>query len=564
MDMRMPPGWDGLTTLERIFRVDPDIEAVICTAYSDHDWGSIAKRLGRSSRLLILKKPYDPIEVQQLADTLTHKWQLRQQDQAEKIEQLERSRADLQAIVDGSRAMISLSERDGTFRLVNNSFCERLGRPREALVGQRAAEIFGAEVATTLRDREASAWSSAEVLEHEEHDPRLPNHDLLVSRFTIGGPTPDALCTIINDLTPHKALERRLFEAQKLETIGRLAGGIAHDYNNQLMVILNYLDIVLDIVDDPDVRMMLLEVSNAGHRAAELTGQLLAFSRRRAHRAEVIDLNDVVDATWKVLDRMLGDAYEVERELGDNLPPVLADSDQLKQVLLNLCVNARDAMDSGGTITIRTTWVASPEGERVALLVSDTGVGIDPDALPRIWEPLYTTKRLKNSGLGLATVREIVTAAGGSITVESRVGRGTTFTILLPVAAEAARPQRPRPHVLDGSERVLVVDDDDKVAEISASMLQAKGYKVTASCSARAALEKLGNGDRYELLITDIDMPMMNGFELAAEAKRRVPDLAVMYMSGAVLEDPESNVDVLLKPFSAPQLLERVRVALGS
>ncbi len=387
----------------------------------------------------------------------------------------------------------------------------------------------------------------------------------------------------VQDVTERRQLEQQLRQSQKLEAIGRLAGGIAHDFNNILTAITGYAELVLDRVDPGDpLREDCEEIRAAAERAAGLTRQLLAFSRRQMLQPRLTDLGELVGRTVGMLGRLLGEDVEIETHADPALAPVLVDPTQLEQVLLNLAVNARDAMPAGGRLTIEVAGArldagyalshAEVEpGAYVLLTVSDTGVGMDEETKTRIFEPFFTTKET-GTGLGLATVYGIVGQSGGHVFVYSEPGRGTTFKIYLPVArgeAAADDPEAPEPSRLTGSETILLVEDDDALRRLACRLLRRSGYTVLEARDAREG-ERVSREYRagIDLLVTDVVLPGETGRELAARLAAVRPGLRVLFISGYTenaiahhgVLDPD--VDLLEKPFSPEALLRRVRRSL--
>jgi PAS domain S-box-containing protein len=383
---------------------------------------------------------------------------------------------------------------------------------------------------------------------------------------------PYRLVGVIMDVTDRRRaeeerreLEERLRQSQKLDALGQLAGGVAHDFNNLLMVIAGTSQLALSKSDDPGVRDDLLEVVHAAERAAELTKQLLVFSRSQPVVARHVDLNEVVTDARRLLQRLIESTVEIHEELSDDPLPVLADKSQLEQVLLNLALNARDAMPAGGSLTIRTS-LASGRG---LISVEDTGTGIPDGVLERIFEPFFTTKESgRGTGLGLATVYGIVDAAGGEVSVSSRLGAGTVFTVSLPLGEQSddhvddEGPAREGPQ----GDRILLVDDDDHVRATTARMLLSAGCgAVLEARDGGEALELVESGADFDVLVTDLIMPRMDGVELALRLRASRPELRVLYVSGYaadVLGDEASapNSAYLPKPFSVSSL----RLSLAS
>jgi PAS domain S-box-containing protein len=388
---------------------------------------------------------------------------------------------------------------------------------------------------------------------------------------------------VAEDISEHRALESQFRQAQKMEAIGRLAGGIAHDFNNLLMVISGYSQLVLDEVrGESPTRNAVEEIQKAADRATSLTRQLLAFSRKQMLSPRVLDLNALVLDNLKMLPRLIGEDIEVVNIPGRELGHVKADPGQLEQVLLNLVVNARDAMPRGGKLTIETANVSLDEaytrshptmqpGEYVMLAISDTGSGMDQDTQSRIFEPFFTTKGPKGSGLGLSTVYGIVKQSGGYVWVYSEVGRGSTFKIYLPRVAKAELPEAAKrtTKFLRGRETVLLVEDEANLRRLVRGFLQRQGYTVIEAEDGQAALEAASHHvGPIHLLLTDVVMPDMNGRELARKLSMLHPRTRVLYMSGytenAIHHNGalETGVVFLQKPFTEEALTEKVREVL--
>jgi len=393
-------------------------------------------------------------------------------------------------------------------------------------------------------------------------------------------------CTDIHELKEAAArlqqTEAQLRQAQKMEAVGRLAGGIAHDFNNLLSVILSYTGMAVDELppDDP-LRTDLGEVIRAGERAAGLTRQLLAFSRQQVLAPQVVDLGAIVEGMKKLLERLLGEDVELVLERGESLVPIHADPGQLEQIILNLAVNARDAMPHGGRLSIETVNVQldaeDPEvepGQYVLLAVSDTGSGMGPAVLEKIFEPFFTTKEPgQGTGLGLATVFGIVKQSQGHIRVFSEPGAGTTFKVYLPGTQRAREPaptSAPTSRQLHGSETILLVEDDAQVRGVNRVILRRNGYTVLEAPNGVAALE-LGEAyaERIDLLLTDLVMPRMGGYELAERLLALRPELKVLYVSGysesaaAPRFGREPGVAFAQKPLTPDVLLRKVREVLS-
>lgn len=401
--------------------------------------------------------------------------------------------------------------------------------------------------------------------------------------------TPVRLLGTVQDITERRQLEEQLHQAQKMEAVGQLAGGVAHDFNNLLTVITSYCGILLMDADaDDPKRPDLVEINAAATRAAALTRQLLAFSRRQVLRAQLVDVNQLTEHLEKLLRRLVREDISIETVLEPDIGTVWADPGQLEQVLVNLVVNARDAMPDGGTLTIRTSacelppeLTASPEmeaaGNRCVLLeVSDTGTGMSPAVQSKIFEPFFTTKEPgQGTGLGLSTVYGIVRQSGGEILVESATGTGTSFRIYLPSrdgTADVLLADGPRAPVLPGGgETVLVVEDDPALRAVASRILRDHGYRVIEASHGGQALEICAQqADPVHLVVTDMVMPEMSGYELGQQIATRHPEVRLLFMSGytrdAVAREGMAHgaTHYLEKPFTPAVLAAKVREVLDA
>jgi two-component system, cell cycle sensor histidine kinase and response regulator CckA len=391
----------------------------------------------------------------------------------------------------------------------------------------------------------------------------------------------------IRDLTERRRLESQFRQAQKMESVGTLAGGIAHDFNNLLTVILSYSSsLSVELPAESRHQRAAEQIHQAAERGAELTRQMLAFSRQQVFQLRLVNLNDIIRNLLKMLQRIIGEHIEIKSALADDLKLVKADPGQLEQVLMNLSVNARDAMVKGGSLTLETRnvvldedfvrqHVGSSSGPQVLLTVSDTGTGMDRATLSRIFEPFFTTKEPgQGTGLGLAMVYGVVKQSGGSIWVDSEMGVGTSFKIYLPQAhgiSEVLTPKKPLNALRQGSETILLVEDDPGVRELVCAMLTSKGYTVLAAerpSDVKSLCEK--HSGSIHLLLTDMILPGVGGREIAKHVGAMRPGVKVLYMSGytddALIRDHglEESVAFLQKPFSQRSLATKVREVLDS
>ena len=390
----------------------------------------------------------------------------------------------------------------------------------------------------------------------------------------------------VTDITERKLLEEQLQQSQKMDAIGQLAGGIAHDFNNLLTTVLGYSDMALRQLSDANpVRAEILEIQKAGERAAHLTRQLLAFSRKQMFEARVVDLNALITDAAPALGRRVGDGIRVTMELEPSLGMVRADPGQIEQVIVNLAINAREAMPEGGTLTIRTQnadveaatarrHFGIAPGRYVTFRVADTGVGIDPETQKRVFEPFFSTKEKPHgSGLGLATVYGIVSQSGGQIFITSEPGRGAAFSVYLPREGSPRAARAPdRPSTLrTGTETILLVEDEEAVRNLTRRLLESGGYTVLQAASAEQALDvSKAHTGRLEMLLTDVILPGLSGPELARQLRGLRPQMRVLYVSGypddamASQGILEAGVSFLQKPFTPETLAHKVREVLDS
>ncbi len=500
------------------------------------------------------------------------------------------------------RTLIELSpdliavHQDGRFRFINHAGCEILGVSGPvAVIGRPVQEFVPPDRRDSSRRRireVVHAGSQSPVYEQRIRRADGTERTIEVVGIPIDYEGDPSVQIIARDITEQlrmneeKArLEERFHQAQKLESVGRLAGGIAHDLNNLLSPILGYGEMLLGDLSDSDARRASVsEIVGAGMRARDLVRQLLAFSRKQTLSLSPLDLNEVIARFETLLRRTIREDIAIEVHTAAGLPAVRGDIGQLEQVIMNLSVNAQDAMPDGGTLTIETSvadldedYAAAHEGATpgryVMLSVSDTGVGMDPDTQQNVFEPFFTTKaKDKGTGLGLATCYGIVKQHGGNLWVYSEKGRGTTFKVYLPISeapATAENAPLPTPPASRGGETVLLVEDEEAVRHLASTILTRQGYTVLTAESGTAALRVLENHDGpVHLLLTDVIMPEMNGRDLFARLSPHYPDLKVLFMSGYTdnviahqgVMDP--GVSFIQKPFSVQGLAARVRAVI--
>lgn len=456
-----------------------------------------------------------------------------------------------------------------------------------ALIGLRLADLADSS-SRALVSKRVERLDSGEALDVAEHrfrrlDGSGRHIDLEASSTPIPYGDGEAALTVARDITERKRLEEELRHAQRMESVGRLAGGVAHDFNNLLTIIMSYGQLLLaELQPGAIAREYAQETLEAAARAAALTRQLLTFSRKQVLQPKPVQLNAVVEGTEKLLRRLLGPDVSITVTLGADAGVVVADPTQLDQVLVNLAVNARDAMPNGGALAIETArvdatagdarWPTLAPGRYAMLAVRDTGSGMDEAVRARIFDPFFTTKEAsRGTGLGLATVYGIVTQAGGSIFVESAIGAGTRFVVFLPAQSSAADEATSVPvhaprHAPSHGARVLLAEDDEHVRMATHRMLAAAGYAVTDSADGRAALEAYDRADpRIDVIVTDMSMPEMNGRDLARTLRARGDGVPIVMVSGFVdpLDDVEiAGLSLLQKPLDGDTLIAAVEAAL--
>ena len=628
VDMRMPPGWDGVETTKRLWQASPELQIVICTAFADCSWEEVLEELQPLDRLLILKKPFDSIEVLQLAKALTEKWRLRQesklilgdlegavkhrtreleasqvaaqnmmedavqsQTRAEQTvealqrEMTEHNRAeqDLRlrsAVLDAAANEIVITHVDGTIQWVNPAFTRATGYTLEEAIGQNPRFLQSGK-----HDREFYHKLWATILRGEVWHSEIINRRKDKSLFTqasIITPVKDERGTIthfvaiMQDITEKKLLEAKFLRAQRLEGLGALAGGVAHDLNNVLAPILMCAEMLKSAAPDEHTQKLADMIQASTQRGAGMIRQILAFARGTAGDKVSMQVKHLL----KDLSRMMKDTFppniRLEQQVDENLSLVKGEPTELYQVLLNLCVNARDAMPGGGTITLSASNVRldtanallgheAPPGPYVVLAVADTGSGIPPEIQAKIFDAFFTTKEAgKGTGLGLATVKDIVTGHNGFIHLYSEVGVGTQFKIYLPAVggAEAASDTTFQALPTGHGELILVVDDEAAVREIVKATLEANGYRVVfADDGTQAVARFVEHLKDVQLLFTDMQMPHMDGIATIRALRNIRPDLRVIAASGLTAHQQALKVmglnvqGFIAKPFTAASLL---------
>ena len=582
LDISMP-GMDGFETCARL-KANPklaDVPVIFLTAHSE-----VADKMRgfNAGAVDYVTKPFQQEEIEARIRTHLELARLRRElalalaDREEVFASIVNQALDGIALVDAET---------GHFMEFNAAAHEGLGYTRDEFAKLSVMDLQEEHSPESFRQRmEATRNQGGLVFEtrHCHRDGSL--RDVRVSARLLRVRERDCLATVWTDLTEWKRLEAQLRQAQKLEAIGQLAGGVAHDFNNILAAIMMHLGMLrLRPGLDAETRDALLEVERTAQRGADLTRQMLLFGRRSALTVQPLDLNGVIEDLLKMLRRLIGENVSLRFEGGAGLPAVEANAGMLEQVLTNLVVNARDAMPRGGTITLRTQavelgvedvaqHVGRREGRFVRVDVEDVGVGMGSEVLKHLFEPFYTTKEVgKGTGLGLATVHGIVAQHGGWVEVESAVGRGTTFRVYLPASAQALAPKAQAVQATalpGGTETILLVEDNAEVRRVLGQMLRKLGYRVEEAANGPEALRAWpAVGAEVDVLFTDMVMPgSMDGRELAAQLRALKPGLKVIISSGYSTElakvrtEPEPGVFYLPKPHQMPALAAALRRCL--
>lgn len=616
VDVRMPPGWDGVETTQKIWELDRDLQVVICTAYSDYSWGEMFEKLGHSDGLVILKKPFDTVEALQFAHALTEKWWLHQQSRR-KLEELERMvigrTHELQAeVIQHTRAEEELQRKTAFLEAQVNCSIDGIlvvdKQGKKTLQNQRMTTMF--KIPQTIADNSDDAqqvrWVTDVVKDPEQFAAKVRHlyaHPDEVSRDEIDlkdGTIVDRYSSPVvgkdgeyygriwtfRDITERRQFEARLFQSQKLETVGKLAGGIAHEFNSILTAIIGQCELLSgDLSAGSPHAGNVNEISKAAGRAATLTRQLLAYGRKQFLQSDALDLNRVMTGMEEMFHHVMGGDVETRVIPGPGLQAVKADAGQIEQVIMNMAINARDAMPNRGKFILETANVSFDEesvgkypelkpGDYVMLAITDTGVGMSEEVKARVFEPFFSTKGVgQGTGLGLAACYGIVKQSGGHISVYSERGRGTTFKIYLPQIEPQTKMPVQRldtPALPRGTETVLLVEDDPALREMATTLLGRLGYRVFAAANGVEALNLRQRSDvgHIDLLFTDVVMPHMSGIELADRLRASNPYTRILFTS-AYTENAIVNqgvltkgVAMLQKPFTPSALAHKMREVL--
>jgi two-component system cell cycle sensor histidine kinase/response regulator CckA len=573
VDLRLPD-MDGFELVTRLHSLSELTQVVILTGNASVE--SAVRALREQSYDYLIK----PVQPERLLDSVGRagdRWQRRNaevamRDSEERLRRIFEHVSDALLITDETRHIID----------ANAAACELTGLRIEQLRSSSLKEVLPDAMTTLPHEGPSSTLS----IRQGERRLRGPDGAVRIVDVRETAFAPGLHVHSIRDLTSRRQLEEELHQSQKMDAIGRLAGGVAHDFNNLLTAITCYSDVLLTTFEESDERREdLREIQKAARRAAALTGQLLAFSRKQILQPTLLDLNAVVTDIEKMLGRVIGEDVRLETVLDPAPWMVRADKGQIDQVLLNLVVNARDAMPNGGLLTLATRNVelATPHphahgvvdaGEYVTLEVSDTGTGIEPAVLPHLFEPFFTTKGPgKGTGLGLSTVYGVLRQSDGHIEVRSVLGQGTTFVLYFPrETAESSTPpeEKAAPSPESKGATILLAEDDASVRELVRMMLSKKGYIVLCASDGEQAIDVASqHAGTIDLLLTDVVLPGLNGREVAERMHATRPDVRVLYMSGytddAILRRGvlTQRSSLIQKPFSAADLTNRVSQLLA-
>jgi hypothetical protein len=579
------PGFGGMPALAILQRSAPLIPLIIVTGSLDEETAAECIKAGAADYVL-------KTHLARLGPAVRGALALRR-SRAEKVAAetaLRTSEQRFRALVEHSWDAVALFGPDGTILYGSPATTRLLGYDLTEFVGRNAVELIHPDdrdaLVTRLGESVAQPRRRVDIAARVRHRDGSWRHLEGIFTNLLDDPSVGAIVNNYRDVTERRSLEEQVIQAQKMEAVGRLAGGVAHDFNNILTAITGYTDLLLaDLPADDARRQDVDEIHRAAQRAAALTQQLLAFSRRQVMQPRVIELNGLVRDIEKMLRRLIGEDVALTTVLDPGAGNVRVDPNQLQQVLLNLAVNARDAMPNGGRLTIETRGVeldatyaqehrSVTPGHYVLLAVSDTGVGMSEQTKARLFEPFFTTKELgKGTGLGLATVYGIVKQTGGHIWVYSELGHGSTFKIYLPQVDERAEPLdtpvAASPEALRGRETILLVEDESAVRAVARQLLQRQGYTVLEAPNGPAALALLNNGAvQVDLLLTDVVMPGMSGRALADQIAPLCPGARVIFVSGytddAIVRHGmlEPGLNYLQKPYRPAGLLQKVREVL--
>ena len=592
VDMRMP-GWDGIKTVKEIKGIDDNIEVVIITAYEDYKRREILPQIGSYEKILILKKPFSRDELMQIALSLTTKWNT-EQALRERNKSLENAlieskqlRQYLKSIISFMPSILISVDTEGRISQWNHKAEEWTGISQDAASGQVLWDIcpcfsnYKDTIISTITSEKTTNLSQEKI--GEDGNCIIAN----MTFFSLWTDRVEGAVITIEDITKKVELEKQLLQAHRMEGIGMLAGGVAHDFNNLLTAILGNADLAMMKINKADpVFWHLKRLQHAGLRAADLTRQLLVFSRKQPMEHTPTNVNAGIDNLLKMLRRLIGEDIEIVTVLAPDIWAVLGDAGNIEQVVMNLSVNARDAMADGGRLLIKTENIVLDEGRSrdipearpgrfVRISVCDSGIGMDKETIQHIFEPFFSTKAAgKGTGLGLSVVHGIVKQHNGWINVHSKPGEGTTFDIYLPAFSGTAEPEPEGDISLKAfqgnGERILLVEDDETVRKLAMEVLDENGYVVFEAASAKEAIAIFEREKgKFDLLFSDVVLPDESGIQLINQLIERNPEPGVLLTSGYTdhksqwRDIKERGLRFLGKPYPLPDLFKAVKEAIA-